>query len=269
MSRMCSQVLEEVHRSILALLRHIASLDQVSSLLDVGCWDGGTTIEYARAAGGARTYGVEVFAEPASQAQRRGVSVSVMDLERDRFPWPDQSMDLVICNQVFEHLKNVWLPMSEIARVLRVGGHLVFSIPNLASLHNRALLAVGLQPTSIRTFGPHVRGFTLGQITEFLKADGVFRLRRVAAAGFYPLPASWARPLAAAFPGAAHTVILWVQKTKHRLEWPWAVYARVPHATSWTGRTVEATSRDSASHPAAAPASNQTTGASATTLNEN
>ena len=147
MTRMCSLVLEEVHRSMLSLLRHIATFDRPSSLLDVGCWDGRTTIEYTRAAGGARAYGIEVFPEPASQAGQRGISVSVMDLEHDRFPWPDRSMDVVVCNQVFEHLKNLWLPMSEIARVLRADGHLLFSVPNLASLHNRVLLALGRQPT--------------------------------------------------------------------------------------------------------------------------
>lgn len=237
MSRMCSMVLAEVHRSILGLLQQIASSDRVSSLLDVGCWDGTTTIEYARAADGARTYGIEVFPEPASRAAQCGVSVAVMDLERDRFPWPDQSMDLVVCNQVFEHIKNVWLPMSEIARVLRVGGHLLFSVPNLASLHNRFLLALGVQPTSIRTFGPHVRGFTLGQARAFLCAGGVFRILRISAAGFYPLPAKVARPLAALFPGAAHTAILWAQKTEHRSEWPWAAYAQVRQATPWTDET--------------------------------
>lgn len=231
---MCSQVLDEVHRSILGLVRQIASSDGITSLLDVGCWDGGTTLEYARAAGGARAYGVEVFADPASRATARGVSVAVMDLERDVFPWSDQAMDLVVCNQVFEHLKNVWLPMSEIARVLRVGGHLLFSVPNLASLHNRVLLAAGVQPTSIRTFGPHVRGFTLGQARGLLCAGGVFRIRRTAAAGFYPLPARWARPLAALFPGAAHTSLLLAQKKEHRSEWPWITYARVPQATAWT-----------------------------------
>lgn len=237
MSRMCALVLEEVHRSILGLVRRITASEKISSLLDVGCWDGSTTIEYTRVADGARAYGIEVFQDPASQAAGRGVSVAVMDLERDRFPWPDQSMDLVVCNQVFEHLKNVWLPMSEIARVLRVGGHLLFSVPNLASLHNRALLALGVQPTSIRTFGPHVRGFTLGQARTFLRAGGVFRIRRTAAVGFYPFPATVARAFAALLPGAAHTSILWVQKTEHRSEWPWAAYAQVFQATKWTDGT--------------------------------
>ncbi len=269
MSRMCSLVLEEVHRAILGLVRRIASSDGVSSLLDVGCWDGSTTIEYARAAGGARAHGIEVFQGPASQAAARGVSVAVMDLERDRFPWTDQSMDLVVCNQVFEHLKNVWLPMSEIARVLRVGGHLLFSVPNLASLHNRALLTLGRQPTSIRTFGPHVRGFTLREARAFLSADGIFRIRQITAVGFYPFPAKWARLFAALLPGAAHTSILWGQKMEHRAEWPWAAYAQVLQATTWTTGTAGPAGRDSASHPTAAPASSQTIGASATTLNEN
>lgn len=236
MSQMCSQVLTEVHRAILGLLRRIASGGRASSLLDVGCWDGAATIEYARAARGVQAFGIEVFPDLASQAERRGVTVALLDLERDRFPWPDQSMDLVVCNQVFEHLKNVWLPMSEIARVLRIGGHLLFSVPNLASLHNRVLLAVGTQPTSIRTFGPHVRGFTLGQAKAFLCTGGVFRVRRIAAAGFYPLRARWGRPLAALLPGAAHTSILWVQKIEHPPEWPWAAYAGILQATSWTAR---------------------------------
>lgn len=237
MSRMCSLVLEEAHLSILRLLRQIASSERVSSLLDVGCWDGSTTIEYAHATGGARAYGIEVFQDPASRAAQRGVSVAVMDLERERFPWPDRSMDLVVCNQVFEHLKNVWRPMSEIARVLRDGGHLLFSVPNLASLHNRVLLAFGVQPTSIRTFGPHVRGFTLGQARAFLCAGDVFKVRRISAVGFYPLPAKWARALAALMPGAAHTSILWVQKIAHQSEWPWTAYAQELQATNWTDGT--------------------------------
>lgn len=124
--------------------------------------------------------------------------------------------------------------MSEIARVLRIGGHLLCSTPNLASLHNRLLLALGLQPTSIRTFGPHVRGFTLGQLRAFLCAGGIFRPRRVTAAGFYPLPAHLARPLAALFPGAAHTAILWVQKVAEYSPWPWTTYARLPQETAWS-----------------------------------
>ncbi|TMJ10747.1 MAG: hypothetical protein E6G98_06815 [Bacillati bacterium ANGP1] len=114
-----------------------------------------------------------------------------------------------------------------------------------------------------------MRGFTLGEVRAFLSTGGIFRIRRTTAAGFYPLPAAWARPFAALLPGAAHTSILWVQKMAHASEWPWAAYAQVLQATVWTTGTAGPVAHDSASHPAADPASNQTIGASATTLNEN
>src|SRR5205823_11009821 len=129
-------------------------------LLDIGCWDGASTARYGESLGAAALAGIEVFDGPARVAEERGIDVARRDLERETFPWPDAAFDVVVANQVFEHLKNIWLPLSEAYRVLKAGGHLVVSVPNLASLHNRVLLAFGRQPTSIHTLGPHVRGYT-------------------------------------------------------------------------------------------------------------
>jgi SAM-dependent methyltransferase len=208
MSDRCSQVLEEVHREILAIVRRTAAPSSVASprLLDVGCWDGGATLRYA-AAMRAAAFGIEIFDGPATQARARGIEVAGLDLETGAFPWPDACMDLVIANQVFEHLKNVWRPMSEMFRVLAPGGTLVLSVPNLASLHNRVMLALGLQPTSIRTRGPHVRGFTAREIRSFVALGGALGAIRLSGVGFYPFPARWSGPLAALWPGGSHTVI--------------------------------------------------------------
>ena len=107
---------------------------------------------------------------PAARPRLHGLSVEQvrLDLETAKFPWPDASVDVIVCNQVFEHLKNIWLPMSEIHRVLAPGGWLLLSVPNLGSLHNRMMLGLGLQPTSIRTLGPHVRGYTAHEIRRYL-----------------------------------------------------------------------------------------------------
>lgn len=134
-------------------------------------------------------------------------------------------MDVVLSNQVFEHLKNVWLPMSEIHRVTKVGGHCVIAVPNLASLHNRVLLALGRQPTSIRTFGPHVRAFTLGELRRFVAQGGAFEVQRATAAGFYPLPAAWGRLPIRMWPGAGHTAIVVARKVKDGGS-PWLSWVR-------------------------------------------
>ena len=190
-----------------------------ATLLDVGCWDGSATVQYASAVQAARMLGVEVFEAQAVAAERRGVEVAHIDLERGRFPWADQSVDFVVCNQVLEHLKNVWLPLAEMHRVLKPGGHAVLSVPNLASLHNRVLLAIGRQPTSIRTFGPHVRGYTFREFVGVVTYGDAFKIVRTEGVGFPPLAPPWSTPFSKLFAGAAHTAIVVAQRTTAAGAW--------------------------------------------------
>jgi SAM-dependent methyltransferase len=219
---LCSRVLHEVEDRIERLLREIASERKGPSLLDVGCWDGEFSRRCATALGAERLLGVEVYEAPARAAEDRGLEVARIDLEADRLPWPDASVDVVVCNQVLEHLKNVWLPMAEMHRVLRPGGHAVLSVPNLASLHNRVLLALGRQPTSIRVFGPHVRGYAFGEFCDFVEHGGAYEIERRRGAGFYPVPSPWSGPLSALWRGAGHTTIVLARKAA--AEPPWLDY---------------------------------------------
>jgi SAM-dependent methyltransferase len=219
-AQLCSRVLIEVDATINRLLRGIAENGEDSAtLLDIGCWDGRFTRARAEAVGAKRMLGIEVFDQPAEQASELGIEVARVDLETGQFPWPDSSVDVVVCNQVLEHLKNVWLPMSEMHRVLRPGGHAVLSVPNLASLHNRVLLMLGRQPTSIRVFGPHVRGYTLPEFSEFVERDGAYEIERRKGVGFYPFPPLLSRPLSALWRGASHTFIVVARKASERPAW--------------------------------------------------
>jgi SAM-dependent methyltransferase len=109
--------------------------------------------------------------------------------------------------------------MTEMHRVLRPGGHAVLSVPNLASLHNRVLLALGRQPTSIRVLGPHVRGYAFAEFRDFVALGGAYEVERALSAGFYPLPAAWSRPLSSLWRGAGHTTIVLARKTAAAPPW--------------------------------------------------
>jgi len=52
-------------------------------------------------------------------------------------PYPDASYDLVILSEVVEHLPNYITVVHESGRVLRKGGHLVLTTPNISRLHSR------------------------------------------------------------------------------------------------------------------------------------
>lgn len=223
MSRLCSAVLLEVRAVIERLVEELpleAAPGGRLRLLDVGCWDGSATVRYA-AACGAEALGVEIFEAPASEARGRGIEVVPLDLETQALPWADDSVDIVVANQVLEHLKNIWLPMGEMHRVLRPGGRAILSVPNLASLHNRVLLALGLQPTSIATFGPHVRGFTRREFERFVGHEGALAIERSVGVGFLPLMPPWTRPLSWLWPGGSHTIVVVARKARDRpAPWP-------------------------------------------------
>jgi len=213
--QLCEGVINQTFDDLCRILRRIAARKNtpIENLLDIGCWDGDKTMGYAEALGlpANGIYGVDYFDEPLKEAQSKFKACKV-DLEQDALPFDSNFFDIVICNQVFEHLKQVYRPMSEIHRILRPGGVLLFSVPNLASLHNRLLMLFGAQPTSIRIIGPHVRGFTHSSLRKFIELNGMFHIVDETGVGFHPFPAKYAKLLARTFPSLSHTVIFAAEK---------------------------------------------------------
>lgn len=106
MSARTTAVLRDVEDTIARLAGDV----RADRLLDIGCWDGSATTRYALACGAHHALGVEYFPEPAESARSRGIEVSELDLERGRLPHESGTIDLIICNQVFEHLKSFRSP---------------------------------------------------------------------------------------------------------------------------------------------------------------
>ncbi len=186
------------------------------TVLDLGA-GGGDDLRLAReVCPQSKLYGIEVHPEYARKLSAGGIKVYGLNIEKDRLPFGDGTVDVVIINQVLEHTKEVFWIFHEISRVLSAGGTLILGIPNMAALHNRILLAFGKQPSPCKTNSAHVRGFTKGDILNFLEscAPGVYQLMGFGGANFYPFPPFIARPLALLFPTMAWGIFFRLKKLK-------------------------------------------------------
>lgn len=70
-----------------------------------------------------------------------------INLEAEMFPLEDDSVDFILCSEVIEHLDiDPMFMLSEINRVLRVGGRLLVTTPNSCSARNFWKIANGYRP---------------------------------------------------------------------------------------------------------------------------
>jgi len=104
-----------------------------------------------------------------------GIQAVRADLERDRVPIENGWADCAVFSEVLEHLNPYYVghAVSEINRVLRLGGILVLTTPNIASLFRRLRLLLGIQPQ----YGLHVREYTKREVEDLLARHG-FRVLR-------------------------------------------------------------------------------------------
>lgn len=210
--------------------------DSSASVLDVGCDDGAWTEQVRRKLGvppGA-VHAIEIVGERAELARRRGFDVRTHDLD-ERWPFADDSFDVVHANQVIEHVNRLDHFVAELRRVLVPDGIAVVCTENLASWHNVAALAIGYQPfslTNVSKVGPignpfalhageppaneswqHTHVLTLAGLRDIFLAHG-FNVTSSWGTGYYPFPKRIASRFARVDPRHAHFIAVVARASK-------------------------------------------------------
>jgi SAM-dependent methyltransferase len=113
-----------------ALWREIAAVANTVSgtLLDVGCG----TKPYSSLFLVDEYVGLDIDSEI---SRRRGIAEKLYD--GTRFPFDSQHFDVVLCNQVLEHVFNPDEFISELHRVLKPGGQLILTVPFVWDEHEQ------------------------------------------------------------------------------------------------------------------------------------
>jgi SAM-dependent methyltransferase len=134
-------------------------------LLDVGCGEG--TLQRLCPGRYPFLVGAEGDAGAARAARAHGVRVQCADLDAPHLPYRDAAFDAAACLDVLEHVLDPRHLLDELARVLRPGGVLVLTTPNIRFYPFLVALIGGRFP---RTSGDP-RGYDGGHLHYFTFAD--------------------------------------------------------------------------------------------------
>ncbi len=186
------------------------------TVLDIGAGTGADLSAAIAACPSATAYAVESFPANVRKLNAKGIQVRGINVEREALPFENASLDVVMSNQTLEHVKEIFWIMHEISRALKVNGHLIIGVPNLASLHNRLLFLLGKQPTCLQNHSAHVRGYTRHDMLRLFQNvfPGGYQLEAFGGSNFYPFPSWIAKPLAKLAPNSAWAIFFLFKKVK-------------------------------------------------------
>ena len=118
-----------------------------------------------------------------TNGERFTCDIDLFDAERDRFPYPDEYFSTVLCCELIEHLAaDPMHLMSEVNRIVKPGGHLVLTTPNIAALRSVAAILEGYHPCFFHAYlrprgegaddARHNREYTPREVHQLLENSG-------------------------------------------------------------------------------------------------
>lgn len=215
---------------------NLLDIDKDAVVLDVGCGDGQKTIKFKTKIESKEIFGVDGVKERLDAAKKRGIKVRIADLEK-KWPFEKNEFNVVVSNQVIEHIVNLDHFIGEIYRILKPGGYCVISTENLSSWHNIFALISGNQdfshhlinkihvgnPMSLHykqktvswsakdnsgvddTAYPHMKIMTFLSLIRIFESNN-FKFKKGLGSGYYPLPGALSKIVSSLDPYHSHFI---------------------------------------------------------------
>ena len=151
----------------------VAATPQSSALVDFGSSVGETLCHFAELRPDLKLFAVDIEGQP--ERYPPACQFHRADLQRDRLPWPDASMDAATCLHLVEHLNDLTHFMREVARVLKPGGRIFFETPHPKSmiLSSTSGPEAGVFPMNFFDDLSHIRPVTTGALAQHVRAAGL------------------------------------------------------------------------------------------------
>ncbi|HRI05678.1 MAG TPA: class I SAM-dependent methyltransferase [Candidatus Dojkabacteria bacterium] len=143
-------------------------------ILDIGCGDGRLLEKLISKR--IEVYGIDISPTSVRKAKEKGVKAIVANLE-EALPYESKMFDIIYSGETLEHLFNTNLHMLEINRILKPGGKLVLTTPNLNGFDDRIKFLLGFP---VRHINPlceihrfHIRPFNFRMLKQLMTSSGL------------------------------------------------------------------------------------------------
>ena len=131
------------------IIRTLCNLPNRDRVADIGCRTGKEAAYYKEQAGIREMHGFEISEAPLEVARQRSIVTHIWISGVSVCPVEDNFFDALIAGDLIEHLFDTDVFLEELWRVVRPGGYLLITTPNLAWWWSRLRFLFGKVPAGI------------------------------------------------------------------------------------------------------------------------
>jgi len=114
------------------------------------------------------------------ELRKKGIDAEIVNLEEPLDNLQSESIDVILCLDVLEHLNKPFELVQEMNRVLKKGGYSIINVPNQLSLKGRLKILLGYNMDNMNFFpeanewdNPHIRFYTFKGLSEMFSINNL------------------------------------------------------------------------------------------------
>lgn len=151
-------------------LNLLRKLGENLTVLDIGCGEGHFCHYYAKERNVKRVYGFDYSISAIRAAKEKYPELELAVADCNFLPYRKGFFDVVILNNILEHVDYPLHLLQNVNKVVRVGGDIILSTPSRYRMYNLIRLAMG---KNIVFMSPsHIEEYSVGQVTNLLRHAG-------------------------------------------------------------------------------------------------
>lgn len=145
-------------------------------VLDIGCGSG--ELLFFLKKHGFHVYGVGTSGKAANYGNKYGLNILNCDFTDTNFP--SDFFDIIVINQVLEHLYSPYKTLKEINRIIKKGGLLILGVPNIDSYGMKVCKSY----SGILDIPRHLYHFSISTLKKMLLKSG-FKIEKIVSKTFF------------------------------------------------------------------------------------